>query len=83
MAWIWFCVIAYIGIGVGHWKLTNLISNVSFESMGWLIGFTIIWPLMLLIQLFEVFYASIFWALTYKRKTYKWTEYIQKQLEWD
>lgn len=83
MTWLWICVIAYVGVGVGVWKLTNLIANESWESMGWLVGFTVIWPLLLLLQLFVVFYASIFWALTHRRKTCRWTEYIQKQLEWE
>lgn len=80
---VWVCIIAYIGIGVGLWKLTNLIACETWESMGWLVGFTIIWPLLLLLQLFVVFYASIFWALTYERRSRKWTQYIRKQLEWE
>lgn len=85
MTWFWICIciIAYFGIGVGVWKLSNLISHESWETVTWLEAFTIIWPFILLLQLLVVFYSSIFWVLTSERKFYKWAEYIRKQLEWE
>lgn len=83
MTWFWICIIGYIGIGVGVWKLSNLIAYGSWETVHWLAVFTVFWPLMLLIQLFVVFYSSIFWVLTSERKFCKWTEYIRRQLEWE
>lgn len=78
---IFVCILLYLFTGVGHWAAVNWFTDGSWDSIGWVIIYSFFWVLLLAVQIIVVFYGTLFWALTYRRRKYSWIDYMRRVLE--
>ena len=78
---VFVCILLYSLIGIGHWAAVNWFTEDGWDSLGWVMTYSVFWVILLPIQILVVFYGTFFWALTYRRREYTWVGYMKRILE--